>query len=482
MHCPIGLFLIFFITGTILGCSNSKETGRAEINENDEIKKTNVFLIYVDDLKPILGAYGNTLVHSPNMDALAADALVFNKAFATVPTCGPSRASMLTGMMPTRKRFYRNLDQGNAQTEVPEALALPGFFKQQGYRTLSLGKIYHSASDNEQNWSEKPFRGFKTNNKDYVLKENIELALANPKARSVAYEIADTTDNAYLDGRLPAEALKKLKESMKSDSALFMAVGFLKPHLPFNAPKKYWDMYDPNEIPFPTNYTAPEKSPSESLHEFNELRTYTDIPNDDEPLDSALVTHLIHGYYAATSYVDAQVGKFIQGLKDEGIYDESIIVLLGDHGWFLGEHAMWCKHANYTEALRTALMIKFPNSGRKGVSDLPVSLVEIYPTLVDMLGKEAPSHLQAQSILPQLEEEKGGVQSKEVFARWKNGYTLIKGSYAYTEFSDSSDKMISRMLYDHSVDPNENVNIVDKVKPSIIQELSASLEHHMTSY
>jgi arylsulfatase A-like enzyme len=466
----------------LLGCSDSTESSQTEINANSKPAKTNVFLIYVDDLKPILGVYGDSVAQSPNMDALAADALLFRNAYATVPTCGPSRASTLTGMMPTRERFYRNLDEGNAQTEVPEALALPGFFKQEGYRTLSLGKIYHAASDNEDDWSEQPFIGVKTNNKDYVLRENIELALANPKRRSVSYEIADTTDNAYLDGRLPAVALEKLRESMKSDSSLFMAVGFVKPHLPFNAPKKYWDMYNPDEIPFPTSYSAPEKSPSESLHQFSELRNYTDIPNDDEPLDSALARHLIHGYYAATSYVDAQVGKFIQGLKDEGLYDNSIIILLGDHGWLLGEHAMWCKHANYREALRTALMIKFPKSSRIGVSDLPVSLVEVYPTLVDLLGKDAPAHLQLQSILPQLENEKEVSQSKEIFARWKNGYTLIKGDYAYTEFFDGSGKIISRMLYDHSKDPDENTNIINEVDPSVIQELSASLNIHLTSY
>jgi iduronate 2-sulfatase len=443
-------------------------------------KKPNIFLIYVDDLRPELGAYGNDFVKSPRIDALSRDALVFNKAYATIPVCGASRASMLSGIMPNRNRFVGYM--GNAQKEVPEAITLPMHLKNSGYRTLSLGKVFHTKSDNELAWSEKPYRGPSKTGKDYVTKSNIDISEENPRNRASHYEMADTTDEAYLDGKLALKAIGELNTSLQIDSSLFLAVGFWKPHLPFTPPKKYWDLYDPATLPYPTNYFVPENAPDQSIHNFGELRSYTDIPDGTEPLDSALVLKLIHGYYASISYVDQQIGKFIHELKDQGIYDESVIILVGDHGWFLGEHTMWSKHANYKDALRTTLMIKFPKSTRKGYTDLPVGLVEIYPTLMEMVGLTIPEHVQSESFLALLDGSLEAFDQKEVYCRFEDGETLIKGKYAYTEYYNDEGEKYASMLYDHEMDAAENNNIVDEVDSEVVDRLSESLSNHMVKY
>lgn len=454
--------------------------GSCQVSKDEVVKKPNVFLIYVDDLRPELGAYGNQSIISPNIDALGADAVIFNNAYANIPVCGASRASMLTGIMPNRNRFVGYL--GNAQQEAPDAVTIPAFLKNQGYRTHSLGKVFHDDTDSEYAWSEKPYRGPKKSNKDYALQINIDVDNKNPKRRSGAFEMADTVDEAYLDGKLALKAIEMLRNKQHPDSSLFMAVGFWKPHLPFTPPKKYWDMYDRSKLPFPTNYFVPENAPEGSTHQFAELRSYTDIPNDSLPLDTALVRKLIHGYYASVTYTDRQIGKLINELKEQNLYDESIIILVGDHGWFLGEHTMWCKHANFKNALRTTLMIKFPKNARKGMTDLPVSLIELYPSIVEMLGLDAPDHLDAESFLESLKENTTSYKNKEIYCRYQDGETLLKGKYAYTEYYNDAGEMYGNMLYDHSTDPDENKNIVDEVDPTLVAQLSNSLANQISTY
>jgi len=462
-------FFVLLVSFFTMSCGHSKMKLRPDI-----------FLIYVDDLRPELGAYGNEVIQSPHIDRLAEDALVFNKAYATIPVCGASRACMLSGVMPNRSRFLGYL--GNAQKEVPDAITFPQYLKENGYKTLSLGKVFHTLSDSEYAWSEPPYRGPKKSNKDYALQENIDIDNNNPRRRAGFYEVADTVDEAYLDGKLALKAIAKLKQNNEIDSSLFMAVGFWKPHLPFNAPKQYWDLYNTTDIPFPSNYFIPENAPGSSLHQFEELRSYTDVPNDTLPLDSALVRKLVHGYYASVSYVDRQIGLFIQALKDEGRYDNSIIILVGDHGWFLGEHTLWCKHANYENALRTALMIKFPNSHRNGYSNLPVGLAEIYPSLMEMIELEIPETVDMPSFIDMIDASNQEKAQKAVYCRYENGETLIKGKYAYTEYYNDKGELYGSMLYDHDIDPQENRNIVDEVDPSIVKGLSEELAKNIKKY
>ena len=448
--------------------------------KNEINKPSRVFLIYVDDLRPELGCYGNPWVESPHLDRLAKDALVFNRAYANVPVCGASRASMLSGMRPSRQRFLEASTR--VEEDAPGAITLPAYLKQKGYVTLSMGKVFHHKNDCDTSWSHPPYRGPKQCNKDYALQVNIDIDNHNPRRRAGAFEIADTTDEAYLDGKLAQYAISQLDSAYSQDTSLFMAVGFYKPHLPFTAPKRYWDLYDPTTLPFPHNYYVPKAAPASSMTNYGELRSYTDIPDGDAPLDSVTVQKLIHGYYACVSYTDAQVGKFIQSLKDRDLYESSTIVVVGDHGWFLGEHTLWCKHANYRAALRTALMIKFPQNTHRGHSDLPVELVELYPSLVEIVGLEAPAHLQANSFLPYLEDATLGSESKEVYCRFQDGETLIQGSLAFTEYVNDSGEVYARMLYEHQADPQENHNVAELVEPSLVNSLSQKLTNYRKRY
>ena len=450
-----------------------------QASETDQaVSPPRVFLIMVDDLRPTLGCYGTPMVQSPQIDALAEDALVFDRAYANVPVCGASRASLLSGLRPSRQRFVSYSSQ--VETDAPDAVTLPAYLKANGYQTFSMGKVFHHADDSKAGWSEPPYRGPKATNKDYVRQENIDRAKSHPRKRAVSFEAIDTTDEAYLDGKLAAYARQKLDDPRLQDQPLFMALGFYKPHLPFNAPQQYWDLYDRAALPFPANYHPPQGAPQASLHQFDELRSYTDIPDDQEPLDSALARQNIHGYYACVSYTDAQVGKFIQGLKEKGWYDNSLIILAGDHGWFLGEHSLWAKHANYRDALRTALMVKLPQNEKKGLSQLPVELVELYPTLLDIVGLTPPSHLHAQSFLPLLDgaHEAG----KEVYCRYQEGETLIQGPYAYTEYVDDAEQVYARMLYDHRTDPGENHNVVESSEATLVKGFSKKLQTYRDAY
>jgi len=446
----------------------------------EQEKPQHVFLIFVDDLRPELGCYGNAYISSPSLDALAQDALLFEAAYANIPVCGASRASLLSGMRPTRKRFAAS--DSRLEVDAPEALSLPAYLKAKGYKTLSMGKVFHHQDDSDTSWYQPPYRGPKLCSKDYVLQANIEESAHNPRQRASAFERIDTTDEAYLDGKLAHYALRQLEGMADSDTPVFMAVGFWKPHLPFVAPKSYWDMYDPQALPFPQNYFTPEGAPEASLHAYGELRSYTDIPNDKElPLDSALARQLIHGYYACVSYVDAQIGKFLQGLKDQGLYESSTIVVVGDHGWFLGEHTLWCKHANYRDALRTSLLIKFPENQFTGSTDLPVELVELYPSILDIVGIAPPPHLHASSFVPDLQPQQKSAE-KELYCRFREGETILQGPFAYTEYVNEEGGVYGRMLYDHRTDPHENRNIIKEADTSLVATLSSKLRAYRNQY
>lgn len=438
-----------------------------------------VFLIMVDDLKPALGCYGNKFIQTPYIDALAADALLFENAYANVPVCGASRASLFSGLRPSRNRFKNYASR--ISVDAPGVQTLPAFFRANGYLALSMGKTFHHPDDQADDWSSPPFRGTKKNSKDYILPTHIEAAAIHPRKRAASFERVDTTDLAYLDGRLANYALDQVDAWQEKDTALFFAIGFWKPHLPWNAPSRYWELYERDKLPFPDNYATPMGVPAAALHNFGELRSYTDVPDDDRPFDSAMVRQHIHGYYASLSYVDAQIGRFIEGLKERGMYEESLIVLAGDHGWFLGEHQLWSKHANFREALRTALMIKFPGNARKGASSLLVELVELYPSLADILQLSPPGHLEAASFLPALEDEKRASQ-KAVYCRFNDGETIISGFYAYTEFVNDSGHVYDRMLFDHQHDPAENENLAGTVELALLDSLSHKLAHYRETY
>ncbi len=419
--------------------------------KEDVKKKPNVLFIMIDDLRPELNCFGKSNIKSPNIDALANESAVFDKAYCQVPVCGASRASLLTGLRPSNNRFTRF--DARADLEAPNAPTLPQWFKEQGYTTISNGKIFHHKQDSPNSWSEPAYHAVK-NFKDYQNPENIKIFNETNK-KGVSHEIGTCGDYDYADGKVLKKSVEDLKKLSKADKPFFLAVGFVKPHLPFNAPKKYWDLYDSESIQVANNNYAPENAPKMSLHNYGEIRKYVDIP-DEGSIPEEQARKLRHGYYACISYVDKLLGELIQSLKDEGVYDNTVIVLCGDHGWTLGEHDLWCKHSLYDLATNTPLMIK--SAGENGITpgtrDNIVELLDIYPTLCALTGLQSPEHLMGDNLIKD--------NSKEVaFSKFHKGESIITKDVTYTEFvNPKNGQILDSMMYNHVADPEENKNIV----------------------
>jgi len=270
----------------------------------------NVLFIVVDDLRPQLGAYGRSQMHTPHIDRLTEAGVMFERAYSNVPTCGPSRASFMTGLRPAPDRFVTN--RVRAEEDAPGAPAMNDHFQKHGYTTVSLGKIFHHADDHRSGWSRPPWRpdpAFLA----YQTEANRKLNQREGE-RGPPYESAERPDEAYPDGKLPAKARRSLKRLSRESRPFFLAVGFYKPHLPFVAPRRYWERYSAEDIHLPPNYARPEGVPDAAMHNFHELRFYHGVPSEG-PVSDAMARRLIHGYYAATSFVDAQIGKVLDQLE-----------------------------------------------------------------------------------------------------------------------------------------------------------------------
>lgn len=446
-------------------------------------KKPNILFIAVDDLRPELGCYGQSHIKSPNIDELAEQGLIFNRAYCNIPVCGASRASLLSGIRPNRNRF---LDYHCWQDkDVPGTVSLPMHFKNNGYRTMSLGKIYHHSADGIGSWSEKnwipqgDWKGWQA----YVLPESHKEIKPRANGKGIngpSFESIDAPDHVYPDGMIADEAVRRLKNLKNSDEPFFLAVGFLKPHLPFNAPQKYWDMYDFDEIELPENMQKPENAPQECMHSFGELRNYTDVPRNGE-MEEDFMRKLIHGYYACVTYTDAQIGKVLDELHRLGLDENTIVILWGDHGWHLGEHNLWCKHCNFEKVLHTPLILSVPQKTNNVSTNALVEYVDVYPSLCELAGIEKPFHLQGKSFVP-LIEDPNQQWKQEVYCRWIRGETVVTMSHTYTEwFDDKTGESTARMLYDLNKDPEETVNISEEeINEKIVQELSSKLKKHIS--
>ena len=470
------LLLIFFI---FLNCKNTA----IELLP----QKPNVLLFYIDDLRPELASFGATHIQSPNIDALAAKGVKFTNTYCNVPVCGASRASMLTGMLPTKKRF---IDYNTfVEKETPEAVTLPQLFKNNGYTTISNGKIYHHLDDRETDWNEvwRPYAFDKNDEglaptdywqslwKDYQKPNNI----SNYKIsdNGPAYESADVSDFTYIDGLLTDKVIRDIKKLKKSDKPFFLSAGFISPHLPFNAPKKYWDLYDRNTIMQPENYNyTPVDAPKMSISNWSEMRSYSNIPNRGQVSDS-LAIDLIHGYYATVSYTDALIGKILNELKEQELDKNTVVVFVSDHGYNLQEHTQWAKFTNYNSSTQVPLIIYNPLTKVKGTTNALSSLVDVYPTLAEICGIEAPKgQLDGTSLVPILNNP-NMEGKKHVFIKKGNGFTLKTREFSYTEYIKSKDNsIIARMLYDHRATKTENVNIVNKTEfKNTVLELNSIL-------
>jgi len=364
-------------------------------------KSYNVLLILVDDLRPSIGAYGDTLAITPHIDSFAKNANVFERAYSNQAVCIASRYNLLLGARSTSTGLY---DFGRAFRDFyPQATTLPEFFKQQGYHTEAIGKVFHvghNTYNDEQSWSIPHFHervieyADKSSNnitREEALFANVSWGEANKLTKGAAWEKLDVEDEAYADGRVARHAMQRMTKLKLSGQPFFMAVGFARPHLPFSVPKTYWDLYDDRNFDFGETADDPLHAPKFATKRDGEISQYAGIPLAKEvhPFPDSLTSKLRHGYYAGVSYVDTQIGKVLNKLREEGLDKNTIVVLWGDHGYLLGEMGMWTKHVNYELANRIPLIIYHPDHVSGKLSQAMVETVDIFPTLVELCGFDA---------------------------------------------------------------------------------------------
>lgn len=394
----------------------------------DAESKPNILFIAIDDLRPELGCYGSDIAISPNLDKLAADGLLFNRAYCQQAICGPSRASIMTGARPDTISVVENF--AKFRDINPDIVTLPQHFIANGYETAYAGKIYHGpygkATDDEYSWSRQNAKKKVTierpeNKRGFALLKNQQLAEENtqgmieaygPNARrnglgrGPAYECAEVPDSTYEDGFNTLVAIETMKEMAEGNKPFFLGLGFKKPHLDFVAPKRYWDLYDRDSIQLSQQTEGPINGAEMGLHPSFELRVRFGIPKQGD-IDEDLARTLIHGYLACVSYVDAQIGKMLAALEEAGVRDNTIIIVWGDHGWHLGEMGIWGKATNYEISTRVPLMIwtpDMPSSSRGQTTDALVELIDMYPSLCELAGLPLAPHLEGRSFKPLLDD------------------------------------------------------------------------------
>ena len=440
-------------------------------------KKHNFLFISVDDFRPEINSYGVKKMITPNIDKLASEGIQFNNAFTNIAVCGASRASLMTGIRPSQSRF--NDYTTRASIDTPNAISLNQVFKENGYETISYGKIYHHPDDTAEYWTETDGGAHQADYQDPISinrKRNGEVGEHGRKGP--AFEYPDVDDYAYNDGKITKRALNKLKVLKDENKPFFMAVGYVSPHLPFIQPKKYWDMYDHSMIKLADNPYQPKNSPYIAMHaqhDSAELRgMYLDIPSEGL-LSDELSKNLVHGYYASVTYMDVLIGELINGLDELGLRDNTTIVLWSDHGYFLGEHGFWCKHSTFHEAAKIPFIISSPNYKKKMTTDSFTELVDLYPTLCEIAEITPPIYLQGKSLIPVLEDPTISLKN-EIYTRYKEGEAIVDKDYSYTEFY-RGEKYLGNMLYDMNSDIKQNTDISKlSINKDLVEKYSKKLK------
>lgn len=490
-------------------------------------KKPNILFIAIDDLKPLLGCYGDTMIKTPNIDRLAKRGTMFRSNYCQQAVCGPTRASIMTGMRPDYTKVW---DLKTKMRDMnPNILTMPQHFAANGYSTQGIGKVYDPRCVDDDldapSWT-VPY--YSTNNK-YYPRENGRPALGRYQSNETkelaekyqkeglakglnqkelndfvvskvrpTVECVDVPDNAYGDGANALQSKDILIQLKQKNQPFFFAVGFAKPHLPFVAPKKYWDLYDRDKLPLAPHQEKPLNAVDIAFHDVGEIRAYTDIPQIIEtttqkefgitlPIDKQ--KELIHGYYAAVSYMDAQVGILLHTLDSLGLTENTIIVLWGDHGWHLGDHNLWCKHSNFEQATRTPMIISAPGI-KPSVTNSSSEFVDVFPTLCELANIEVPAHLDGKSQVavmknPDVKVKEFAVSQyprsmkKEQAAQLGYsstglmGYSIRNQRYRFTVWMGNDFRtnlrfneklLVATELYDYEKDPLETVNVANDNK------------------
>lgn len=435
-------------------------------------ERPHVVFISVDDLLPRLGCYGFGDAHTPNIDALARDGALFERAYAQFAQCGPSRASVITGLLPERCGVLSN--DADFRVTIGDQRVMPELFREAGWRTIALGKVHHGqgASDDERSWSEAPWRPERWQrwyaSEEARAQQRAAEALV-PEAqrqpvRAVIEDHADVDEGEFPDALIADEAIRRIAEhandGARSGEPLFLAVGFLKPHLPFVSPKKYWDLHQGTNRAL--QGSAPVGAPEVALHDSLELRAYLDVP-DEGPFSPELASRLVRGYRACASFVDAQVGRVMQALEESGMAEDTVVVLWGDHGWHFNELGIWAKQTNFEQALRVPLVIR-GGGVRPGEVDSFVELVDLFPTLASLAGLDVPEDLDGRDLSGPL---RGGDWPLELVAprsQYPRGQVMGRSvrdeGYRYTEW-EREGVVVATELYEARVGVNEERNLAD---------------------
>ncbi len=451
-----------------------------------EKQKPNILFIAVDDLKPNIGCFGDSLAITPNIDAIASKGMVFSKTYCQQAVCAPSRASLLTGRYPDQTQVW-DLET-LIRDKNPDILTLPQYFKQNGYSSYGVGKIfdYRSVDNNDElSWNKygNPYQNqlynpatgkpsyfyAKPSAKDTIaLLEAEAIKLGVDKQTYVqerywpSIENADVPYDAYVDGAISKEGINLMNQLNNAGKPFFLAVGFQRPHLPFNSPKEFWDLHERGKFKLAEFRERAENSPSVAYHNYEELRSYTDISDIGNVSDEKQL-ELIHAYYAAVSYIDFLIGKLTTRLKELGLADNTIIVLWGDHGWHLGDHNLWCKHSNFEEATHSPLIISYPGQPNIGKTYThPTEFVDIATTLCELSDLKVPVDFEGESLVPVIENPDLQLRVGALSQYPRNqymGYTLRTERYRYTKWVKTSDgSHYSAELYDYETDPLETIN------------------------
>ena len=402
----------------------------------------NVLFIVVDDLRPFLGCYGHPEIHTPNIDKLAERGTVFNRAYCQYPLCSPSRTSMITGLRPETTGVLNN--SRDFRKQLPDAITLPQHFKTQGYHTQSVGRIAHlpQLQDDENSWSVASWRPL-------WVPFDIET--------TPSWQALDVEDDDLRDGKTARRAVRVLNEI--KDRQFFLAVGFYKPHLPFKAPRKYFELYDTQDFDLPASSVSPKDAPGSALTDWSAIRAYQDLPMGKTPLSDAKTLELMRAYAAATSYTDAQIGRVFAQLDTLGLTKNTVIVFCGDHGYHLGEHGIWGKQTLFEVSLRSPLIVSVPHK-QSSKTEALTELVDIYPTLCDACHLPIPTELEGSSLMPVIEQPDRPWKTA-VFSQFggsaHGGISIRTQRYRYTEWGRNGSRGVE--LYDYEVDPDETVNI-----------------------
>lgn len=458
--------------------------------QNANQSKPNVLFICIDDLRTQIGAYGHQEVITPNLDKLANDARLFTNHYVQVPTSGASRAAMLTGKNAKVQAdtdnftFIKSL-VGTSEQQSPETFV--HHLRRNGYYTVGMGKVSHSDSGHRyvdgQRLRELPFSWDEFVNFENspwpdtfdAMLHGYDNGRTRVKGETPAFEFRDLPDTCYADGRLGDLATEQLERLASQQEPFFMAVGFYKPHLPFTAPKKYWDMYEDAQVPISPNVDAPENVDDVFLHNSNECFNqyyHPEIGGAGKVLSAEYSRDFRRAYYSALTYTDAQVGKLLDKFHELGLDKNTIIIVWGDHGWHLGDHTLWGKHSTFERALNSTLIVRTPEMENRGEkTSALVATVDIYPTLCELTNTPAPEGIDGKSFAQTINDPESTTRDY-VVSYWSKQLSIRDSRYRMSLFDNGAKRAV--MLFDHDADPNETVNVAQE-NPDVVQRLTEEL-------